>query len=280
MNLGERMKKFNKRWSMASTDSYEESFRKFKTRILNSFKGIDNYVTKNSITQFCQYYAIPEQWQSSLHRDGLWSTNIQDRLEQEGDEKEFYRLIELVLSLEVTTSGEYIWHGAYNKTNLFNRISEDIELSEVNVSITNSDEGVILYPRGEQMLDEDLVEFPLSFLDQKSGEHFFQALQFYQSKQHVKSAESLRRSLEEFLKAKLGNGGGLKANILALQTRLKSDRCDAQVRNVIGATFNHLDQYFNDNSKHNDGDIDDSENEFLIYQSGLLMRYINKNLIP
>lgn len=79
------------------------------------------------------------------------------------------------------------------------------------------------------------------------------------------------------LKDKLGNGG-LKANITELQKKLKLGDKDKQVRNIIGATFNFLDQYFNDNSKHNDGDINDSENEFLIYQTGLLMRYINRNL--
>lgn len=272
------MEKFNKRWSINSVDSYEESFEKFKIRILNIFKGIDDHVKKESIAAFCQYYGISEQWRSAPYGDRPWSTNIKDRLNGEDDEKEFYRLIELIFALDIVTSTGYDSRDTYSRNILFHKVAEVVELSEVNVSITVSDEEIILYPRGEKMLDEELVESPLSFLDSKSSAHFVQALQFYQLKQHVKSAESLRRSLEEFLRTKLSNSKGLDANIKEVQTKLKSDGRDAQVRNVIGSTFNYFDQYFNENSKHNDGDIDDSENEFLIYQSGVLMKYISKNL--
>lgn len=273
------MEKFNKRWSVTSADSYEESFKKFKIRILNIFKGIDDHVKKESITSFCQYYGISEKWQSATYGDRSWSTNIKDRLNGEADEKEFYRLIELIFALDiVTSSGGYDHRVTYSKNILLHKVIEAVELSEVNVSVTVSDEEIILYPRGERMLDEELVESPLSFLDQKSSEHFVQALQFYQLKQYVKSAESLRRSLEEFLRSKLENTKGLDANIKEVKIRLKSDGRDAQVRNIVTSTFSCLDQYFNENSKHNDGDIDDSENEFLIYQSGVIMRYINKNL--
>lgn len=58
--------------------------------------------------------------------------------------------------------------------------------------------------------------------------------------------------------------------------KLKSDGRDPQVRNVIFQVFSYLDQYFNENSKHKDGDIDSAENEYLIYQIGLLMRYLDK----
>ena len=47
-------------------------------------------------------------------------------------------------------------------------------------------------------------------------------------------------------------------------------------RNIIFGTFNYLDKYFNENSKHGDGNINEPENEFLIYQVGLFMRYIDK----
>jgi len=149
----------------------------------------------------------------------------------------------------------------------------------MNMVITTHDGEVILYPKGEKELDNELVNFPLSFLDKDSGAHFVQALKFFQSKNFIKSAESLRRSLEEFLKKKLNNTKGLDANITELQKKLKSDGRDAQVRNIIGSIFNYLDQYFNDNSKHNDGDINNTENEFLIYQTGLLMRYIENQKI-
>ena len=35
--------------------------------------------------------------------------------------------------------------------------------------------------------------------------------------------------------------------------------------------------YLNDSDKHQNGNINESENEFLIYQTGLLMRYIQQH---
>ena len=278
MNLKERMEKFNKRWNITSVDSYEEAFSKFKTRILNIFKDIDRHLNDKSITVFCQYYGIEEVWHSQMYSDHSWSTNVIDQLNNESDEKEFYRLIELIFSLDISSTVGYDHSYNYSKNILFREVSDAVDLSDVNISITATDGDVILYPKGEKLLDDELVNSPLSFLNKESADHFVQALQFYQAKKHIKSAESLRRSLEEFLRHELKNTKGLNANIPELQTKLKADGRDAQVRNIIGSIFNYLDQYFNENSKHNDGDINDSENEFLIYQVGLLMRYVNKNI--
>jgi len=278
MSLKESMGKFNKRWNVTSTDSYEEAFSKFKTRILNIFEDIDEHLTKESIAAFCQYYGIKEVWHSQPYGSYSWSTNVIDRLKGETDEREFYRLIELIFSLDITSVMGYSHNYTYSRNILFREVSKAIDLSDINVSITATDGEVILYPKGEKALDEELVDLPLSFLNKESAEHFIQALQFYQAKKHIKSAESLRRSLEEFLKYKLKNSKGLNANIAELQTKLKSDGRDSQIRNIVSSIFNYTDQYFNKNSKHNDGNINDLENEFLIYQVGLLMRYIDKNI--
>lgn len=271
------MEKFNKRWSITSSDSYEDAFRKFKIRILNIFDSIDSNMTEESITAFCQYYGIKEAWHSGI-MDNIWSTNISDRLKQENNEKEFYRLIELIFSLDIRSTVGYDHRDKYSKDILFRSTMEAVELSDVNVSITASNGEVILYPKGDKLLDKELVDSPLSYLNKESSDHFIQALQFHQAKKHIKSAESLRRTLEEFLRYKLKNTRGLNSNITELQTKLKSDRRDSQVRNIIGTTFSYLDQYFNENSKHNDGEINESENEFLIYQAGVLMRYVEGSI--
>lgn len=278
MDLKSKMEKFNKRWNITSTDSYEEVFKKFKTRILNIFGDIDRHVTDASITAFCQYYGIKEVWHSQMYGDHSWSTNIIDRLKAEENEKEFYRLIELIFSLDITSTMGYDHRYTYSKNILLRDVTNAVELSDVNVAITISNDEVILYPKGEKELDDELVNRTLLFLNGQSNEHFEHALKFYQAKNPIKSAESLRRSLEEFLRFKLQNQKGLDANITELQKKLKSDKRDPQVRNVIFQTFTYLDQYFNENSKHKDGDIDPTENEFLIYQTGLLMRYSDQTI--
>lgn len=278
MDLTERMGKFNKRWSSVSHDSYEESFKKFKTRILNIFKDIDRHVTKKSISLFCQYLGIREIWNSDPLGYGSWSANIISRLTGENDEIEFYRLIEIIFSLDITSSMGYGREPTFSKEMLVEYVTQAIDFSSVNVAIAFRNDEVMLFRKGEEMLDEQLVNQVISFLNTESNEHFESALKFYQAKNPIKSAESLRRSLEEFLRYKLNNTLGLNVSITEMQKRLKVDGRDAQIRNIIFSTFSYLDTYFNENSKHHDGDIDDVENEFLIYETGTLLRYINRFL--
>jgi hypothetical protein len=276
MDIKQKLQNFNKRWSIIDDSSHEDEFIKFKKRILNIFSDIDNQVTEESIRLFCQFYGTSEKWEHSMYRDDKWSKNIINRLNGENDEIEFYKLLEVIFSLSITSLEGY-GREVYSKGSIYEEVCQAIDLSNVNLATTvTKDREIIFYPKGEKKLDNELVNFPLSFLNKESGEHFIQALKSCQSKEHIKSAESLRRSLEEFLKYKLSNSSGLASNILTLQQQLKLDGRDAQIRNIIFQTFSYLDKYFYDNSKHNDGDIDESENEFLIYQAGLLLRYIDK----
>jgi hypothetical protein len=277
MDLKEREVQFNKRWDIRTTDSYEEAFSKFKTRILNVFKDIDFQVSSESKTKFCQYYAIPEKVRPSKNGKPRSSGLIESRLRMQNNEKEFYRLIEIILLLDISHDGFSNRPYDTTKQNIIRGVEESIKLSEVNVSISIiSKNNVILYPKGEELLDEELVDLPLSFLNAESAIHFVDALKFYESNSSIKSAESLRRTIEEFLKNKLENTKGLKENIVELLQKLKSDNRDPIIRNIIHKIFDYLDIYFNENSKHHDGDINEAENEFLIYQVGLLLRYINK----
>jgi len=271
---------FNKRWSITDEPPYEEEFRKFKTRILNVFDDIDSHVTDDGITLFCQTLGIVEQWHSSAWGDRQWSSNIIDALKAETKEKDFYFLIELIMRLPM--QNKYGLRGTLEWTPrvLVRNLVDAVNLSRVNVALALDDkERVIFHPKGEKELDSKLVQEPFGFLNNSAKEHFVSALKFYQAKTSaaaVKSAESLRRALEEFLRFKLKNSSGLKENIKTLQKTLKGDGRDPKVRAVIFATFTYLDDYFNENSKHKDGDIDPNENEFLIYQTGLLMRYVDQ----
>lgn len=279
MDLKEKIKRFNKRWNIQDVESPEESFKKFKTRILNIFKNIDDHVTKESISLFCQFYGISEKWHSQMYGNDTWSTNISDRLEEEDNEIEFYKLLEVIFSLDIRESIGYMRETTYSKSLLLKKTKEAIDFSNLNVVVVVSEGREIFFrPKGEKILDEKLVDEILSFLNKKSNEHFLEALRFYQSKKFIKSAESLRRSTEEFLRFKLNNETGLKENISKLQKVLKKDNRDSNIRNILFQVFNYMDQYFNENSKHKDGDIDDHECEYLIYQTGLLLRYVNNTV--
>ena len=272
MNLKEKIKNFNKRWDVDDDETYEESFKKFKTRIINILKNIDSIVSQESVSLFCQVYGISENWNCDM-LGHIYSENIINRIYGEDNEVEFYKLLEVIFSLDIRGLCEY------DKNKIYNKVKEAIDFSNVNLVTTiDKKSEIIFYPKGEELLDEELVNKLLKFLDEESNKHFIDALKFYQLKKMVKSAESLRRVLEQFLKYKLNNNKGLKENINELQKKLKIDKRDVNIRKVIFQIFNFLDSYFNENSKHNDGNINESECEYLIYQVGVIIRYMEKNL--
>jgi len=280
MDIKKKLQDFNKRWDIEESINHKEEFQKFKVRVLNIFREIDNHVTEEGIALFCNILGIPEKWNYQLYGDHKWSENIINSLVEENNPLKFYRLLEIIFCLPIQTLHGY---GAneikYSKEILVQKLAEALHFSNINLAMKVEDDGeIILYPAGEKELDQKLVNEVLSFLNEESQKHFIDALKFYRVHSYVKSAESLRRSLEEFLRFKLKNQKGLKENIDELLKKLKGDKRDPLIRNVIFQTFSYLDAYFDENSKHKDGNIDEAEAEFLIYQSGLLMRYIHKEI--
>lgn len=277
MNLKDKMQKFNQRWNIKDIETPEENFKKFKTRILNILKNIDENITTESVTSFCQFYGIEEKWNG--YGINTWSNNIINRLISENNEIEFYKIIEVIFSLDMPGSFGYN-SMEYDKNTIYQKVCQAIELSNIDLATTViKDSDIIFYPKGEEKLDRDLVNSALTFLDEKSNHHFVDGLKFYSDKNWIKSAESLRRSLEEFLRFKLKNNNGLKVNTAEITKKLKDENSPAQARNIIVKIFDYIDQYFNENSKHKDGDLKENEAEFLIYQIALLMRYIDKQIL-
>ena len=252
---------FCKRWSITTEEEYSENFRKFKIRVENIFRKIDFEVRDDGIDKFCNIIGIPIVWKRGTHEN--YSQNIIDQIRQSYDEKSLYFVIQVIF-----------WLPIYNKSKYLQELTDAIDLSGVNLAFADDGEDVIFYPKGDAKLDEKLVNEVFNLLPQGSQIHLTDALKFYSNKKFTKCAGSLRRSVEELIKNVLNNDKGLKSNIDELQRQLKNDRADPNFRNILYQSLNYLDTYFNDNEKHRDGDIDEVECEALIYQSGLLMRYI------
>lgn len=270
------MESFNKRWKIKSKRSYQEEFKMFKQRVMNIFKEIDMLIEKEGVKQFCLYYGIEEVWYGNGMSPST-SDNIFKHLNAEWNEKEFYRAIELIFSLDMKPQSDLRYGISIDtKAKLYREFLEVLKFSKVNLAVAISNNDIVLYPQGETMLDMELVNYPLSILDSKSGKHFIDGLKFYEDNNAVKSAESLRRTIEEFLRHKLKNKKGLKENIRILGGHMKDNNIDMGLRNVIIDDLNKLNGYFDEESKHNDGEIGERVNEFLIYKIGLLIRYIGK----
>lgn len=267
--LKNKMAYFDKRWDYDDKSNPEEVFAKFRTCVLEAFQDIDNDITDTSSNQFARSLGIKKQSFSGQFGYSVPSTII-NTLSDTLNPVEFYRLLELLFSLDFKTSTK--------KENYFEELQGIRDLQPVEVDFKNSERwGILIVKSGERYLDENLVNKTLSFLEGKSHDHFEDALREYdegKEKSYIKSCEQLRRTIEEFLREKLKNGKNLSNNIQELQTILKT-KTDPQIRNILFSIISYLNNYFDANSKHQDGKITKSENEFLIYQVALLLRFTN-----
>jgi len=266
MDIRTQVNNFNERWSISEDRNNQKEFALFKTRVLNEFKDdIDRKMTSDGILLFCNLVGKERKYGQSPY---IWGQNICETLVAEKDEIKFYKLLQFIC----------ISGGDFLKDFLYKQLKHIIDISNVNLAIGLDNNDIILYPAGENYLDEEVVNKVLRFLDSNSNKHFIAALKEYQENDYVKSAESLRRTLEEYLRYALKNNKGFDKNIGEVQKYFKKTGVDSELRNIIFQIFNYLDKYFNNNSKHHDGLITEKDNEFLIYQTGLILRYLNKNL--
>ena len=278
MDFREKHKSFKKRFGIVDQQlDPAKEFQIFKQRILNIFIDIDINTKEEGIAQFCTRLGkriIIKNFMPALK----YNYNIINILEEETDEAPFYFLIEMLFTLpiEIRKGGNGI---SYSKGILYENTAEAFSISNINASICKVGDEVLVFPRGEEILDKELVEEVFIFLNENSKSHFLSAVKSYRegtSISYVKSAESIRRCIEEFLRYKMNNIKGLDNNLKQLGAHLKEKHISSEIKTLIHQFFTYLDKYFNENSKHNDGQIGEAENEFLLYQSGLLLRYINK----
>jgi len=153
---------------------------------------------------------------------------------------------------------------------------------DLTITLMKSHGEYIIYPVGSAFLDNELVVNPLKFLNTASHNHFISGLKFYANKNkddYINAAESMRRTLEEFLRFIFNNKKGLKENISLAGKTLKELEKQNEIKSIFHNFMDYLDKFYNENSKHKDGEIGEAECELIILQTGLLLKYLD-NIKP
>lgn len=197
-------------------------------------------------------------------------------------------------------------------SDLIENLQECFEISNVNVKLmfdrsnhTNYFE-IDFYPKGDKVLDKALVDEVLPLLNESSKHEYLQALKCYLDKEYVKSADHLRRTLESWLKETFNLEKTLN-NILknidkeiskALGSKIETkfgkntDKTNLQLSYIstfISEAFPSLINLFDKYEiPHNNGGLKhatatvarlmEAELEFMLYQTGAIIRFINNIL--
>ncbi|MGG6267300.1 hypothetical protein ACQ4M3_22725 [Leptolyngbya sp. AN03gr2] len=138
---------------------------------------------------------------------------------------------------------------------------------------------VILYPVGEKLLDQGVIDYVISGLEKypNVARHFEKALAFYQSgdiSSYRNLLDNLRFAIEQLLKQVLGNAKSLENQKDVLLPWLKSKKIHPQTVNMYHSLlFGGYSPYQNDAVKHNEAFSVD-EVEFMIYLTATFIRFV------
>ena len=131
-----------------------------------------------------------------------------------------------------------------------------------------------IFPKGAKELDDALVSEPLEWLADYPNAHktYCIALKQYSEGIYIRdAADNLRKALETFLQEFLGNTQNLESNKNNICKYLGEQGVDAGVSSLYQTIINSYKNINDRIVKHNDN-IDEKLLEFLLYQTGILIR--------
>lgn len=180
----------------------------------------------------------------------------------------------------------YIWfansvdeekYGSWKRKNFINLITISLEESHIPYEVlTTDDNKCFIFPKGAKELDDALVSEPLEWLKGYPQAHktYCIALKQYSDGIYIRDvADNLRKALEEFLQEFLGNSKNLETNKTEICKYLGSQGVDAGITGLFQPLINSYKNINDRIAKHNDA-VDEKLLEFLLYQTGVLIRMV------
>lgn len=281
LDLLTRMRNFNRRWNIASDE--EEDSRKFKNRVLTTVdKVVGGYCLANPQVSIEYALLLGYNLPPSATTGSYTALLV---LGRNFENDPVYKILAGATDFRnfVTSIQALFWtlekYDCPNISELADGIQTAINYTpNVSLRIFKKNKTVTLYPGGAKILDNELVNQSLSWLEGRPSvaKHYQQALSIYLSKDESKYRnllDNLRLSLEELLRAVLGNKKSLENQKLILRPWLRNCGVHPQIINMYDDLLARFMQYQNDAVKHGDN-WSSIEIEFMIYLTGAFMRLL------
>ena len=185
-------------------------------------------------------------------------------------------LISKYIAFYNTCKPAYNGYDTVSKNQILDCLKSALDKLNIHYEILEDADGVFIFPKGAQELDDALVSEPLEWLNDYPNTHktYVIALKQYSESVYIRDvADNLRKALESFLQEFLGNNKNLETNKNEICKYLGEKGVDA---GIIGLFQPLINAYKNINDrmvKHNDA-VDEKLLEFLLYQTGILIRMV------
>lgn len=151
-----------------------------------------------------------------------------------------------------------------------------LESLNIAYELIKDEDGYFVFPKGAKELDNALVSAPLEWLSSypKARETYIIALKQYSEGIYIRDvADNLRKALETFLQEFLGNTKNLETNKNEICKYLGEQGVDSGVSGLFQPLINAYKNINDRIAKHNDA-VDKNLLEFLLYQTGVLIRMV------
>ena len=162
-----------------------------------------------------------------------------------------------------------------SKENLIQITEKFLNKSHIKFDVVcDENNNYFIFPKGAKELDDALVSEPLEWLKNypKAHKTFCNALKQYSEGIYIRDvADNLRKALEEFLQEFLGNEKNLETNKNEICKYLGDQSVDSGISGLYQPLINSYKNINDRIAKHHDK-IDEKLLEFLLYQTGVLIR--------
>lgn len=157
-----------------------------------------------------------------------------------------------------------------------NVLCNSLEEAHIPYELMYENDKYFIFPKGAKELDDALVSEPLEWLKDypKAHKTYCIALKQYADGIYIRDvADNLRKALEEFLQEFLGNTNNLETNKNNICRHLGQQGVDAGISGLFQPLINAYKNINDRIAKHNDA-VDEKLLEFLLYQTGVLIRMV------
>ncbi|RHN23810.1 hypothetical protein DWZ20_13315 [Clostridium perfringens] len=277
------LEKFNTRWNIKIND--EEKFSTLKNRVNVC---LQNILGQLIYSQDIEYELLTVKGSAEIPRNtpsivtaGILfgkESNVIKELLNSKTEIDFFR------NLQVLFLSSYI--GDSLKEELGYEINNIIKASGYSniVFIKKEENKFLIYPVGEKVLDEEIVNKTIEGLEnyKTAYEIFIDSLEKYSNSENtgvenVQIINSLRTALENYLKEKFKTDSRSIENIATkvVGPYLAEKNIDVNIRNMYINLAKSIEKFNNDNIKHTANlKISKEEVELFIYLTGALVRFL------
>ncbi len=163
-----------------------------------------------------------------------------------------------------------------HKKTLIKILGEFLKSLNFQYELFNDKDGYFLFPRGAAELDDALISQPLEWLKQypKFYKTYCITLRQYSEGIYIRDvADNLRKTFEAFLQEFLSNNKNLETNKNEICKYLGTQGVDAGISGLFQPLITAYKNINDRIAKHND-QVDKKLLEFLVYQTGVLIRMV------